>query len=330
MYSYFRRPVNKETSTLTNDRLRLGDQLYEELVGKTSLANRFYKASVSAAICSMDIIGEALVSTRTMHIDQKITDGTLVTLTDKQSETAAIEVFQDLLEEVPIDSEEAGDSVESADYRICLDPLDGTGAFACKLPTPTVIFGLYDSKKHEIVASTIGEPATKRIWHSCFGKTILITFEIFGERIHTHCAVVDGQLSSKSRVFLDVFHGFARKGRNILTDNQVHRLGTTIAQAGYKLLIPGSNGIMQALVANGGEQAFGGFTTAMGGPFDAIGVSMVLDAGGYAKAYQVTDGEIVKECNPRNPYSFDVAVYANNADSLEKLNQLFHSAISST
>ena len=49
----------------------------------------------------------------------------------------------------------------------------------------------------------------------------------------------------------------------------------------YKLLIPGSNGLIQALVANGNDRVAGGITTSMGVPQGAFGVMLVLGAGGH-------------------------------------------------
>ncbi len=83
--------------------------------------------------------------------------------------------------------------------------------------------------------------------------------------------------------------------------------------------MPGSNGLHQALVANGGERLVGSITLAMGGPWDVCGVRLVLNAGGVARAFERTSAGALREQDPLDPEAYDMLITGNNKDTADFL-----------
>ncbi len=195
------------------------------------------------------------------------------------------------------------------------DPLDGTGAFAIGLPTPTVIVGIYDRESKKVVACATGEPVSGRIWTASTETPTTIC----GKQRRVW------QGNEKSAVFLDVSHGWKSRGRQILTDAGNARLYEAINRH-FKILIPGSNGLMQALVANGRERMAGSITTAVGFPGDVCGALLVKQAGGFLKAYERKDDGSLAETDPLNPLEIDALICTGNEQTLWYLAGAFEAA----
>jgi len=236
-------------------------------------------------------------------------DGTYVTATDRLAAEAAASQLCAI--GLPIVSEDGQHDECSGRFCVFFDSLDGTGAFKISMMTSTVMFGIYDLQEHRLIASIVGEPVSGRMW---------ITMRESGTWLFWHgtCTPVKvspNTLSKKETVLMDVSHGFTRAGRPILTDGQVARLFANL-NSQVKILIPGSNGGNQALVANGGP--IGSITTALGGPWDAMGVQLVINAGGCARAFSVNHG-VLTEKHPLAVGVYDIMITANCPETLEEL-----------
>jgi fructose-1,6-bisphosphatase/inositol monophosphatase family enzyme len=139
------------------------------------------------------------------------------------------------------------------------------------------------------------------------------------------CAVWAGELCASSIVFIEASRGFKRDGRQIMDNEQVSRLNQFL-QPSIDTQNYGSNGMHQALVANGGEYVTGAITTAMGGPWDALGAQLVLEAGGSALGLRVNDSRGLETEDPLNPDAYDMLIVANNPDSLTFLHDAVNQA----
>jgi fructose-1,6-bisphosphatase/inositol monophosphatase family enzyme len=196
--------------------------------------------------------------------------------------------------------------VGEGQLALLIDPLDGTRAFSSGLATSTTILGAYDSTEKQVVGCVVGEVATGRVW-SAFGDSPTQL------RHRKAVSVWPKPMDEQSTVFLDVSHGFARNHRVILSDAQMARLFGQL-NGEFKLSIPGSNGLIQALVANGGQKVAGSITSAIGGPWDVCGVKLVLNAGGFAKAFhlgQDQDKCWLEERDPLNVMDYDILICGN-------------------
>jgi fructose-1,6-bisphosphatase/inositol monophosphatase family enzyme len=237
-------------------------------------------------------------------------DKTLVTKIDREVRESLVPYFQRIFPEAMIMAEE-GDNIGQSEWIIMFDPLDGTRAFSCGLATSTVIAAIYNSARKQVDACVIGEPATNRVWSAFGGETTELDGPV---------KVWGGQLDEQSTIFLDVPHGFTRNGRQIMNHEQMARLFHELR--GKKLAIPGSNGLIQSLVANGGQKVAGSITTAIGGPWDVCGVKLVLNAGGSAKAFRLKedpDKSWLHERDPLNVLDYDILICGNSAATVETL-----------
>lgn len=243
-------------------------------------------------------------------------DKTLVTVTDRRIEEALVREIHRDFPDVKIIGEE-GTETGQGEIGLLIDPLDGTRAFSCGLATSTIIVGVYDFLKKQVVGTVVGEAATGRIWVA-FGDSP--TRLLGGVNGAIDVSVCPQDLDDQSTIFLDVPHGFTRKGRQIFTDEQMARLFHTLR--GRKIAIPGSNGLIQALVANGGQKVAGSITTAIGGPWDVCGVKLVLNAGGSAVAVSIVrdgnESEIVGK-DPLDVMNYDLLVCGNNRETVNFL-----------
>lgn len=273
---------------------------------------------------SMEVVRRAQ-GMRVAEVETKV-DETIVTATDRASAEAGAKFLRTT--GVPLISEDGEqDKTIAGRYRQFYDPLDGTGAFAAGLMTSTVIWGLYDLERREVIATIVGEPISGRVWIAQrSGPTKLRwTEELGGRRSARLVRVEQGSFSKQSTVVIDLSHGFVRGGRQLLTDVQVGKLFSHL-NTRTKILIPGSNGLMHALVANGGTGVVGSITTALGGPWDACGVLLVLRAGGCARAFRFEDG-ILEERPPRAVADYDILVTGNHRRTVDALVANFRQAI---
>jgi fructose-1,6-bisphosphatase/inositol monophosphatase family enzyme len=240
-------------------------------------------------------------------------DNTIVTAVDRASISAALPYLK--ANNIPLVSEDGEQSDEIAQYRQFFDPLDGTSPFASGLMTSTVIWGLYDVSRRQIVSSIVGEPVSGRIWFTENGETKLFWVNKNEEKITTQ--VNKDMLSKKSMLLLDKSHGFKRFGKTIFTDKQLGQLFSKLNTIG-SIAIPGSNGLIHALVANGATGVLGSISTALGGPWDACGVLLVINAGGHVKAFTVAQGKL-EEKDPLDVESYDCLITANTEENLKNI-----------
>lgn len=290
----------------------------------------FETSSLEAIIASFKQIRPFLLNQQNIGKIEIKPDDTLLTIADHLSENAGFEILRRAFPNVPIIREESGLSEGSADWQIWYDPIDGTAPFTISAPTSTVICAAYDTINKSLLSVAIGEPAYKRIWtatKNC-GCWLIILDDDYKIQAKLPKKVWDGQLSSSTAIFLDLTRGFTRdKGQRQILDNP--QMQTLVASLSLetRLQLYGSNGLHQALVANGNEKVIGGITTAMGGPWDVAGALLVEEAGGKCQAWRLaTDGQItLVDC--LDPLSYDILVYANNATTLTFLRHCLNSSI---
>ena len=265
---------------------------------------------------------------RPTHVKVKAADATLVTPTDIRSQKAMIAALP-LMPYVGILAEESAiDSVPQSSVLL-IDPMDGTGGFANGLATQTVIAAMYDKERRVVTDCCIGEPATGRVWETrgldsvlwrCHFSDNRMVLPTMPEQIEVWNGLdADGKLVEKNQqtVFMDVSFGFARKGRQILIDREVGLLFASL-NGDMKISIPGSNGLIQALVANGGDRVAGSITTAIGGPWDVAGALLVKLAGGHLQAFSAQGGVFVEK-DPLDVMSYDILITANTEGTADFL-----------
>lgn len=251
-------------------------------------------------------------------------DDTIVTAADRDSQRTILAMIAKLTSgEHSVWGEEGPTKafIGSHPMGFIVDPLDGTGAFAVGLPTSTVIVGLYNRQAARLVGCVIGEPASDRMWSADGDEPVTTVCHWSGSRLgHSFIArcVAPERETAKPIVFLDVLHGFSSRDQQVLTDEQNHRLVSALAERGYKCLVPGSNGLMQALVASGG-QAVASLTTAVGFPGDVCGALLVEGAGGSCRAFERGKTGDLQPVDSRNPLGVDLLVCANTSQRAEDL-----------
>jgi myo-inositol-1(or 4)-monophosphatase len=270
----------------------------------------------------MKVVREAQLHPKPARVADIKSDGTLVTSTDKQSEKE----IHDVLRSLPGTRFLGEEGTRSGEGEILLiaDPLDGTRAFSIGLATSTVIVAAL--REDRVVAVVTGEPSTGRIWSTWEDKPTMLEGGV--RETPEEVSVWKGSLGGKRQavVFTDLSCGFTRSGRQIFTDEQVLRLIGAIS-AHARLLMPGSNGLHLALVANGGEFMAGQVTTAVGGAWDVASVLLVLNAGGAARAFSTKSGAL-EEVDPLRIFDVDIIVTGNCELTVDLLVNLVRMAAS--
>jgi fructose-1,6-bisphosphatase/inositol monophosphatase family enzyme len=291
---------------------------------------KFETASLEAIIASFKQIRPFLLNQKNIgKIDIK-PDDTLLTIADHLSENAGFEILRRAFPNLPIIREESGLSEGSADWQIWYDPIDGTAPFSIGAPTSTVICAAYDTINKSLLSVAIGEPAYKRIWTATKNSGCWLTILDDNYNIQTKLPkkVWDGHLSSSTAVFLDLTRGFTRSKdqRQILDNPQMQAIVTSLSLE-TRLQLYGSNGLHQALVANGNEKVVGGITTAMGGPWDAAGALLIEEAGGKCQAWRLTTDGQITPADYLDPLSYDILAYTNNATTLAFLRHALNNSM---
>ncbi|OGG58853.1 hypothetical protein A2765_00535 [Candidatus Kaiserbacteria bacterium RIFCSPHIGHO2_01_FULL_56_24] len=248
----------------------------------------------------------------------KSADGTQVTPTDKQSQKVMLEVLQGI-PGTYIHAEESGQHTADAPIGILVDPMDGTRAFAVGLATSTVIAATYDHRLRQVTSCVIGEPATGRVWFVASSMRLTqLLWHDFATGENSSPTIVGREWDDKRTsgineqltVLVDVSHGFTRGGRQMLTDMQTAKLFASL-NGEVKILLPGSNGLHQALVANGAGSLAGSLTLAIGGPWDVCGALLVKQARGSCRAFK--RGFIgLTEHDPLDVLGYDILVTGNS------------------
>lgn len=256
-------------------------------------------------------------------------NGTLKVECDIRSGEAALfylrqlpaDVFELRFEDIPRRKGSSG-----ARYRAENDNLDGTRIFTNGGNSSTVILGIFDQTENRYVSAIIGEPASGRIWTAdletktqrmnYMNKNLWLT-----QAVPVH--VCDGVLDGQATVFVDPFEvGFPLgKAQYAKLLGNIMELGASAEKPNEAahVMILGSNGLHQALVANGGQGAVGGIMTAKGGPWDAAGALLVIQAGGSAVGLKLEADGTLTEQDALNPDSYDFLVYGNTAETVSAL-----------
>lgn len=297
------------------------------------LSSQAQALMLRAALVSMGVVqahqfapykGQEMVSLAGMK-----TDGTLAALPpDRESDAAGKQVLLQIGDEnIAIHGEESGLVNAGRRFTIYLDGLDGSMAFAGGASTSTVIVAAYDNLLRKVVYCIVGEPMTGRVWIASEGEPTIT--HCFGRAISDSeviCRVADGDLNPKVRVLLDSYPGFKRGNKVPLSTAALDKLHSLI-QREAGLLMMGSNGLHHALVANGGKSVLGAVTTAIGGPWDVCPVLLVLQAGGTARAFRVSeDSLLLTECNPLAVAEYDILVTGNSRATVDTLAKFIHEA----
>ena len=283
----------------------------------------FEQMSVKAVIDGMNIVRAYQLRDKTIgEASIKGADNTFLTVVDRECGEVLRAHIRDNFPSVRIIIEDVGASHEESVVTIYGDPIDGTLAFTIGLPTSTVILGAYDTKTKHVLACTIGEPASGRSGQS-YAATWDFTIRQF--RNERQITVWQGALSDNAAVCLDLPQGFKRSGRQILTNEQAGKL--LIELSAYRLLLPGSNGLHQAVLAQGNDKMAGAITSAIGGPQDVLGVQLVRNAGGAARAFRMTEDRNLLEVSPRAIEDYDILVVGNNQHTVDQLCGILASAL---
>lgn len=277
------------------------------------------EAIMAAMVAAMEAVREAQLYGGAQGVGIKAADETLVTVTDKKVEVIICQCLAQSLPDIPILAEEGTSDCEASHaLRILVDPLDGTRAFSVGLATSTVIIAAIDQVSQHVVLCMVGEPATGRIWSATADtRTELQIWNGVALSPARPVQVWQGALSQQATVLMDVSHGFKKEGRHILSTAQVQVLMCRVASE-TKLLMPGSNGLHLALMANGGTGLAAQITTAVGGPWDIAGVLLVQKAGGYARGFRAESG-VLTEVDALRITACDILVTGNNPETVDHL-----------
>lgn len=288
----------------------------------------FERQSIQAVIEGMNVVRAYQLREKSIgQASIKKADDTFLTIADREcGEVLRSRIEQDF-RGVRSNIEDVGLSADQSDVTIFADPIDGTLPFTVGLPTSTVILGAYNTKTKQVLACTIGEPISGRLWFTREGEAFTAVWNFSETHLDNErpIQVWSGVLSADTVVFLDNPRGFKRSGRQILTNEQVGKLLVLLAR--YRLLLAGSNGLHQAVLAQGNDKMAGAITSAIGGPQDVCGVRLVLDTGGAARAFQMADNRKLIEMPPQAIEDYDILVAGNSQATVDGLCQTLLSAL---
>lgn len=213
-----------------------------------------------------------------------------------------------------------------------VDSVDGTRLIKLHMPGSVVIAAGYDEKLRIITACCIGDPLTGLIWEADEGRPttrsrVDLTAGKVGESVEVQ--VWDGSLSRRQSVVLfDVSDEFKTDNgkRLILDDGQMEDFFVGVNRK-TRTMITLCNGLNQITVADGGFGALASVTTAKGGPWDVVGVRLVLNAGGAAKAYRMTAQRHLEEVDPLDVMALDILITGNSSKSVGLIERELRSAV---
>jgi len=271
---------------------------------------------------AMTYLRDMQLRRKDLGIEEK-SDATLLTIADKESQRMIHEQIKRQFPDVAFWGEEEGIKgfIGQGRYGAIVDPLDGTNAFVVGLATSTIIIGIYDRNEQRSIACAIGEPITGRIWFA--DNNCPTTLYCDGEQ--SFCKTWNGYINNAT-VFVDVAHGFKSHGRQVLTAKGNVSLHNELCILGAKMLIPGSNGLMQAIVANGCERVYGSITTAIGFPGDVCGELLVRRANGHTIGVVVREDGSLERKDSSDPVALDALICAGSKEGAEKLFSAFERA----
>lgn len=291
--------------------------------------------STEMTLASAVIVHEAQQEDVSIESEVKIRDKSLQTATDRKSEAAAKGVWRARTNH-PIQGEETGvsDNGEENDSRILgmNDPIDGTRPFVIGAHTSTCMGGAYDTEHRRFVASTLVHPTSGQVIEASSGTSRLSSvrftengYELTGDS--RDIKVWDGELKDNATVLVDNLAPFPRKSREnpekdrIITDPEklIKFLGGLL-ETGAVPQAYGSNGYHQMLLAKGNERMAGAVMLSQGGPWDALGLLTVENAGGIVRAFAVSeDARTIEEKDPHDPFNWDILVLGNTQKTTDQL-----------
>jgi fructose-1,6-bisphosphatase/inositol monophosphatase family enzyme len=253
----------------------------------------------------------------------KPVDESILTDADIASEAAAKAIWHRRTA-YPILGEETGVSRGSGDEGVLgmCDPIDGTRPFLNGAHTSTVMSGAYDLSTSRFIASSIGHPTSGTLVEASNGTTKVSQLSLSEDRgsyeltDRNQAETWDGPLR-QSTVLVDNFAPFTRgtaEDPRIITDPaRLSRFYAGLLEVEAKPQGYGSNGYHQMLLAKGGKKLGGAIMLAQGGPWDALGVPAVENAGGTARAYAVQENGRVEERDPHDAFNWDILVLGSTA-----------------
>ena len=300
-------------------------------------AHAFRETAREALVASSAYIRDAILGEVDLSAYLFKGDKTAVTVVDQGSQDRALPIIQRGLgqyrinaEEAPADSGSLGSSIHAY-----FDSLDGTGGFLMGGATPTVILGAYDTGSKQVLTAATMETTTGRFWFSAKGRGAWLNRFDYesgkwtsedGRRLH-----VNQQGLQKGAVLVDVNHAFAREDgkRPVLYADGRRALTSWIEAAGSKESTFYTNGGHYALSATGRPTLVGNITTAIGGPYDVIGLLHVIEAGGSAQAYRIEEVEGSRVLQPigHDIEAADLVIAANSKDNVQRLEDILRVAV---
>jgi fructose-1,6-bisphosphatase/inositol monophosphatase family enzyme len=298
----------------------------------------FEKTAREALVVSSTYIKDAIGGR--VDLSDYLTKGdkTAVTIVDKESQARALPIIERDLGSYRLNAEEADDDSGDLDSStvIYFDPLDGTAGFLIGGPTPTVILGAYDSTKKQILAAATMEPTTGRFWYSAKDKGAkLSVWDYSKERWDSEegqpLKVNSQDIADNGIVLVDISHPFSRLGgtREILTQKGRRQLANLIEDTGNVEMSSCTNGGHYALVASGGPKLAGNITTAIGGPFDIIGLIHVIEAGGVGDCLRIkgeNSNRTIRSIG-QDIENADLVIATNNLKNYKTLRELVDTSI---
>ncbi len=270
------------------------------------MAKDIRQTIINAASRAMDIVRQAQggVAGDASIWNPNLTEATS---TNKLAEAAALEILQAL--------------EDQNEFRFKVDALDGSLPFASGASTSTVIIAGTCIATGEVEFCAVGEPSKGRLWYAEKGMGTILYPMLYTLDSYVPVKVWNGVWNGVSNevikrrniVYLDLYAGFSRPDVRLLDDAECGQLFKRVFGSTIVVQMLGSNGMHHALVANGGEGATAAITTAMGGPWDVAPVLLVLEAGGFAQAFEVDQKTgVLIERNPleTGTYHFLVTGYS--------------------
>jgi len=330
----------------SNDQHLAADTPRVAFIGSELSPGRFLAASQVGLQAGIDAVRAKILMLHAGLETAEKKDGTIVTAADTASAEAIVPVIRCEYPEADV-SREDGSPIKNKGYRIrfLIDPLDGTAPFASGAPTSSVIIAVYDQVLQRIVGCAIGDVGIGRYWLTYEGCDFAYVScpRPESERARNiwniHVANPQRQGTEKFPVYLDTLDFKPTDGRGSLNAAQRAALCGLVEQ-NYMLQKYGSNGLHQALVAQGLNDTVGSITTAIGGPWDVAGALLVRKAGGVARAFRLReqDGEmhlgdggdplaVLKPGTERTPH-YDLLICANSDATGDRLENMVRDALS--
>ncbi len=260
------------------------------------------------------VIADDFASDATISGEAK-DDGTSVTPTDVASQEAMLLVLMKY--GWPIWAEETAGKARlllGTKPILLVDPLDGTSArLINRWGDVTAIAGSVDSDGL-VDRAVISQPALRRIFFAMRGHGAWMT-EMTGDistdlRLARRLTVAKS--AKKSVLAWDRTWRFKPKTHLVLSDRDLNKLGSRLARR-YKLSY-GPNGLNAVLMAMGGQGLMAHMCVAKGGAYDMLGMLLVLEAGGYARAFDEAGNELA---DPRQIGEAMVMITAATTADLE-------------